>query len=396
MHHFRYLIIGGGMTADAAVRGIRTLDANGTVGVIGSEKNPPYNRPPLSKGLWKGKKFERIWRNTAELNATLLLGRSVIKVDVDAHTVTNDLDEQFGYDKLLLATGGAPRKLAFGGNIVNYLRTLEDYQNLRSLANEKNRFVVIGGGFIGSEIAAVLNELGKQVVMVFPEKGITARIFPDAVISHINEEFRQKGVVIIDGFLPYSIEQCRDEICIGIRSQTGVVETLQADGVIAGLGLIPNTELAEQAGLKVDNGIWVDEYLQAGKDIYAAGDVANYFDVTLQLRRRVEHEDQANTQGHVAGQNMAGGKMLYDHLPYFYSDIFDIGYEAVGELDSRMEVIPTWVKPYKKGILYYLRNGVIRGILLWNIWGKLEEARGLIKAAKKISSEHLSDLIRMD
>lgn len=396
MHQFRYLIIGGGMTADAAVRGIRTLDSNGTIGLISSEQNPPYNRPPLSKGLWKGKKFERIWRNTTELNATLLLGRTVVKIDVDAHTVTNDLDEQFGYEKLLMATGGTPRKLAFGGKLVNYLRTLEDYQNLRSLVNEKDRIVVIGGGFIGSEIAAVLNELGKQVVMVFPEPGITSRIFPADVVSHLNMLFRQKGIIIKDGYVPYSIEPCREEICIGIRSQNEAVETLQADGVVAGLGLIPNTGLAEQSGLKVENGIWVDEYLQAGKDIFAAGDVANYFDSALQLRRRVEHEDQANTMGHMAGQNMAGAKLVYDHLPYFYSDLFDIGYEAVGELDNRMEIVQDWVEPYKKGILYFLREGRIRGVLLWNVWGKVEEARGLIKEGKNLSPNQIMHLIIMD
>ncbi|HWQ46940.1 MAG TPA: FAD-dependent oxidoreductase [Longilinea sp.] len=396
MYHFRYLIIGGGMAADAAVRGIRTLDSSGTIGLISSEKNPPYNRPPLSKGLWKGKKFERIWRNTNELNATLQLGRTVVKLDREAHKVTNDLDEEYTYEKLLLATGGEPRKLTYGGKLVNYLRTLEDYQDLRSLANDRQRFAVIGGGFIGSEIAAVLTELGKQVTMVFPETGITARIFPADVITHVNELFRQKGVVIKHGFLPENIEPFSGGIKVGIRSQAGTVETLEADGVIAGLGLIPNTELAEQAGLKVDNGIWVDEHLQAGEDIYSAGDVANYFDISLQMRRRVEHEDQANTQGHVAGQNMAGAGLTYDHLPYFYTDIFNIGYEAIGELDGRMEVIPAWVEPYQKGILYYLCDGKIRGVLLWNVWGKIEEARKLIKAGETTSADQIPGLILVE
>ena len=154
---------------------------------------------------------------------------------------------------------------------------------------------------------------------------------------------------------------------------------IEADGVVAGLGIQPNVALAEQAGLAVEDGILVDEHLRTSQEaIYAAGDVANFPNPALGRRLRVEHEDNANTMGAAAGRNMAGAARPYTHLPFFYSDLFDLGYEAVGDLDARLETVADWKEPYREGVVYYLGDGRVRGVLLWNVWEQVDAARRLI------------------
>lgn len=155
--------------------------------------------------------------------------------------------------------------------------------------------------------------------------------------------------------------------------------SIAADTVVAGIGITPNVSLAEGAGLEVDNGIVVDQYLQTSTaDIYAAGDVANFYSPALGNRMRVEHEDNANTMGAAAGRNMAGEPTPYEHLPMFYSDLFDLGYEAVGELDARLEIVEDWKEPFTEGVVYYTKDGRVRGVLLWNTWDQVDNARALI------------------
>ena len=151
------------------------------------------------------------------------------------------------------------------------------------------------------------------------------------------------------------------------------------DGVVAGIGIQPNVELAQTAGLQVENGIIVDEFLRSSHpDIYAAGDVAAFYNPALGKRIRVEHEDNANTMGRQAGRSMAGVSEPFHHLPFFYSDLFDLGYEAVGELDSRHEIVADWKEPNKEGVIYYMQSGRVRGVLLWNVWKQVDAARKLI------------------
>ena len=178
MTHYPYLIVGGGMTADAAVRAIRAADPNGAVGLISTEPHPPYARPPLSKGLWKGDPESGIWRGTDSIDVTLRLGRRVTAIDPKAQTVTDDQGEVTRYGTLLLATGGSPRRLPIEDDQIIYFRTYDDYRRLRALANERQRFAVLGGGFIGTEIAAALRMAGREVVMLVPEAGLGARVFP--------------------------------------------------------------------------------------------------------------------------------------------------------------------------------------------------------------------------
>ena len=209
MPQYKYLIVGGGMTADAAVQGIRQVDHDGSIGLIGSESQPPYDRPPLSKGLWKGTRPESIHRKAALEHATLHLGRTAVGLDAENHRVTDDQGTVYGYERLLLATGGTPRGLAGDPAGVIYFRTLEDYTQLRRLAGQKQRFAVIGGGFIGSEIAAALAANGKQVVMLFPEQGIGGRMFPAGLANFLNDYYREKGVEVHSGAQVAGVEALR-------------------------------------------------------------------------------------------------------------------------------------------------------------------------------------------
>ncbi len=375
MEKYKYLIVGGGMTADAAVRGIRELDQGGTIGLIGNDPNPPYNRPPLTKGLWKGKPLESIWRRTNEFTVDLHLGRTARSLDTMKKVVSDDHGSEYQYEKLLLATGGTPRKLPFGAGNIIYYRTLDDYQYLRELSDHRDHFGVIGGGFIGSEIAAALAMNGKKVTILFPEQGIGARVYPKDLSDHLNEFFRQKGVEVIPGVHVNGLQKVDGSFQISTEEGAKV----QVDGVVAGIGIQPNVDLAASAGVKVTNGIVVDETLRTNQpDIFAAGDVAEFANPTLGKRLRIEHEDNANTMGTQAGRNMAGANEPYHHLSYFYSDLFELGYEAVGELDARLETFADWKDRYNKGVIYYLAEGRVRGVLLWNVWESVPKARALI------------------
>lgn len=385
--YYDYLIVGGGMTGDAAVQGIREVDPAGSIGMISAEQEPPYNRPPLSKGLWKGKPLDGIWRNTGQQGVDLHLGRRVVALDPAGKTVQDDRGQTIRYGKLLLATGGRPRRLPFGGEGVVYYRTLEDYRRLRRLADERRRFVVIGGGFIGAEVAAALAMNGREVTMLFPEGGLGAALFPADLSRFVTNYYAEQGVDVRPGEMVSDIEQNGDGLYI-VTTGSGAV--LEADAVVAGIGIQPNVELAESAGLEVDNGILVDEHLlTSAPDVYAAGDVASFYSPILGKRLRVEHEDNANTMGLAAGRNMAGLNEPYHHLPFFYSDLFDLGYEAVGELNPHLETVTHWEEPYRQGVIYYLSHGEVRGVLLWNTWGKVDVARRLIAEPGLVS---VSDL----
>jgi 3-phenylpropionate/trans-cinnamate dioxygenase ferredoxin reductase component len=200
MPDYKYLIVGGGMTGEAAIGGIREVDSIGSIGLIGADPHPPYDRPPLSKKLWKGKPLDSIWRNTAREEVTFHLGRQALRLDLTNKSVTDDQATVYTFEKLLLTTGGAPRRLPFGGDDVIYFRTLDDYERLRALTGGGRRFAIFGGGFIGSEIAAALAMNGENVVMAFPGNGIGGRLFPADLATFLNEFYRQKGVEVLTGW----------------------------------------------------------------------------------------------------------------------------------------------------------------------------------------------------
>jgi len=375
MRSFRYLVVGGGMTGDAVCNGIRDADPEGAIGLVGQEPVAPYKRPPLTKGLWKGGDESKIWRNVEQHGAELVLGRSITSVDPAAHTAVDDTGEEYEWERLILATGGVPRRLPDAPDDVVYFRTLEDYRRVRALSDGGARFLVVGGGFIGSEIAAALRSQGREVTMVFPEPGIGWRTFPPDLSRFVTDYYRRQGV--------------------DVRTETFFDSADGYDAVVAGLGIVPRTELAEAAGLEVGDGIVVDVHGRAeGQEhVFAAGDVANFPMPALGKTGRVEHEDHANTHGRVVGSNAGGADERYEHLPFFYSDLFDLGYEAVGEVDSRNSTVEVWLEPNRKGIVAYVDDERRpRGFLLWNVWDKVDPARELIRVGGPIDDETLRGL----
>ena len=390
MKHYKYLIIGGGLAGDGATKGIRELDTEDAIGVISMEPDPPYMRPNLSKDLWKGRPEEKIWRKTEE-RAQLHLGRKAVQLDPAKKSVLDNEGDEYTYDKLLLATGGAPKHLPFGNGNIIYYRNFRHYKQLRALTETGEDFVVIGGSFIGSELAAALTIVGKKVAMIFPGNTISENIFPSDLAHFLNDYYREKGVDVVTGESVASIQKEGDRITV----RTGSGRAFEADGVVAGIGIHPNLDLAKETGIKVENGILVNERLEtSAPDIYAAGDSANFFHSALEKRTRVEHEDNAVQMGKVAGRNMAGANEAYTHIPMFYSDLFELGYEAVGEMSSRMETISDWQEePFKKGVVYYMEDGRVRGVLLWNVWEKVEEARALMKEKGRFKEKDLKGRI---
>jgi 3-phenylpropionate/trans-cinnamate dioxygenase ferredoxin reductase subunit len=389
----KYVIVGGGMTADSAVKGIRSVDKDGSIAMISAELDPPYDRPPLTKALWKGKPFESIWRGTQDLDLDLHLGRTVEELDREAKSVTDDQGTEFRYEKLLLATGGSPQRLPFGDDSILYYREVSDYRRLKVLAESAHSFAIIGGGFIGAELAAALAMNGAQVGMVFPESGIGGLQFPEDLSRFLNDYYAEHGVQVLPGESVERLEGGHGHIHV----VTSGGAMLHADAVVAGIGIEPNTGLADAAGLDTDDGVLVEPSLQTSDpSIYAAGDVARFYNPALGRRIRVEHEDNANVMGEAAGRSMAGEAISYDHLPFFYSDLFELGYEAIGDLDPSLEVVSDWIEPYKKGLVYYLDEGNVRGVLLWDVWGKVDEARQLISEPGSFSAEDLKGRIQAD
>lgn len=391
MKQYEYLIIGGGLAGDGATRGIREHDPEGSIGMISMELDPPYMRPDLSKKLWKGKQVEKIWRKTEE-RAELHLRRKATKLDPNIKTVWDDQGDEYTYEKLLIATGGTPNHLPFGNGNIIYFRNFQHYKHLRELAEQGNHFVVIGGSFIGSELAAALTIVGKKATMIFPGEAISENIFPNDLAHFINDYYRQKGVELLTGDTAASVQREGDRLTV----RTGSGRTLDADGVVAGIGIHPNLDLAKEAGLKIDDGIVVNERLQTSvPDIYAAGDAANFFHSLLGKRTRVEHENNAVEMGKTAGRNMAGANEAYHHAPMFYSDLFDLGYEAVGDMSSKLETIADWQEePFKKGVIYYMNDGRVRGVLLWNVWEKVDDARALINEPGPLKKKDLKGRIK--
>jgi 3-phenylpropionate/trans-cinnamate dioxygenase ferredoxin reductase component len=396
---YGYVIVGAGLAGASAIEGIRERDAESSILMIGNEEHPPYHRPPLSKKLWFGqKKVEDIFVQAEDFflfnNVDLLLGDSVTRIDPARKTVVDDDDNEYGYNKLLLATGGTPRTLDIpGGDMegIFYYRRLDDYLELRSQASEGKTAVVIGGGYIGSEMAAALTVNKVDVTMVFPEPYLVQRIFPEALGRAIQEDYVRRGVRVIAGDLPRSLERRNGRYI----THTANGQKLESDIVLAGVGIRPNTELAQMAGLSVENGISVNEYLQTSNpDVYAVGDNAYFPYQALQQRTRIEHWDNALNQGKAAGLNMAGEGEQFTYMPYFFSDLFDFGYEAVGDVDSSLETFTDWQMENETGVIYYLKEGRVRGAMMCNVWDKVDAAREIIRKAAPVTREDLLGAIK--
>lgn len=390
MKKYSYLIIGGGIAANAAIDGVRKKDKKGSIGVLTDEAYNPYSRPMLSKKLWKDPSEEKLWLSHDEKNVDILTDHRVVSINPAKHQVQTQSGETFQYKTLLLANGTTNRLLPFKDQDIIYYRDYAGYLRLKELSEKKDEFAVIGAGFIGSEIAAALAMNDKKVTLIESGTGIGWRVFPEEIVTYLNEYYLSHHVHVITGASVADIQQAGERHRILFESG----KTLDVDGVVAGVGVKANSDLAHQAGLAVNDGIKVNSYLEtSAPDIFAAGDVAAFYSPALDKIVRVEHEDNAVMMGKIAGENMAGGNVEYDYIPMFYSDLFDIGYEAVGTIDSRLEMLVDWQEPFKKGVIYYCKEGFIKGVLLWNVWSKVEQARALIREQKWVDAEHIQGLI---
>jgi 3-phenylpropionate/trans-cinnamate dioxygenase ferredoxin reductase subunit len=396
---YDYVIVGGGLAGASAVEGIRELDGAGSILLVGEESHLPYDRPPLSKQLWFGKqKVEDIVLHDRAFYdkhaVTLALGTRVARLVPATKTLTTNNDETYGYGKLLLATGCKARRLTIpGGDLdgICYFRGLDDYLRTRKVAAEGKSAVVVGGGFIGSELAAALNINKLNVTLIFPGELLCDRVLPDYLGRAVQRRYVEKGVSILASDKPVSFSKNSSKFIT--RTEKG--ETIESDIVIVGVGVIPELELAKSGGLEVGNGIVVDEYLETSKpDIYAAGDNAFFPYRVLGQPMRIEHWDHALNQGKWAGRNMAGAHEAYTYQPYFFSDLFEFGYEATGEVDSRLETFADWQQENDTGVIYYLRDGKVRGVMMCNVWDKVETARKLIRQGEALTHEKLRGLIR--
>ena len=383
-HACDYLIVGTGLAGASAVAGIRERDAKRSITMIGAEKHLPYDRPPLSKKLWFGKKkvkdiFLHDRAFYEQEGVTLLTGRHVVALDLTNKTVSESGGKRYRFKKLLLTTGSAPQVLPIPGGAMGgvcYYRVLGDYQRLKRDATAGQSVVIIGGGFIGSEMAAALCINKLKVTMIYPAAYLCDRVFPTDLGVAMERLYQSRGIRILKGRKPESIKRKGSRFVV----QTSGGGQVTADLVIVGVGVRPCVELAERSGLATGDGIGVNEYLQTSHpDVYAAGDNARFPYQALGQQARIEHWDNALNQGKHAGRNMAGAHEPFTYMSYFFSDLFEFGYEAVGEVNARMETRAEWRKPFETGVVYYLRNGKIRGTLMCNVWDKVESARNLIR-----------------
>jgi NADPH-dependent 2,4-dienoyl-CoA reductase/sulfur reductase-like enzyme len=395
---YDYVIVGGGVTGASAIEGIRAHDPKGRILLVSSENHRPYHRPPLSKDLWWGKSTkdklpvhdESFYR---EQEVELSLRREIVELDPQSRRLWDDHGTIVEYEKLLIATGGVPKRLNVeGGDVegVHYFRYLEDLLLLEQRLQHLQHVLVVGAGFIGLELAAAMRHIGKDVTLLYPHEYPLRHVLPRELGMFVADYYRKQGVEAVSGESVARLESHAGEISVHTRQGNQVTTQL----LIAGIGIEPATDLGEASGLEVGNGIEVDEYARTSDPrVWAAGDVAEFPCLPLDRRMRVEHWDHAIHHGKAAGANMAGANRPYTHLPMFFSDFFDLGWEAVGEVEAALDVHAVWKEPNREGVLFYLRDDVIRGVLLWNVWEKVEWARQHIRLAKPMTSAEREALV---
>jgi len=392
-----YVIVGGGLAGASAIEGIRRHDPNGGILMLARENFAPYQRPPLSKDLWFGRATleelpvhpDGFYR---EHGVELLLRREAVELDPARHLVWDERGVEHGYDRLLLATGGRPRRLATPGAEIDglhYFRNLEDYVFLARRLDRFEHALVVGGGFVGTELAAALRHAGKEVTLLVDREYPLARVLARDLGLAVAERFRREGIETVSEDRLAALEESQGLI----RAHTASGGVISTQTVLVGIGVEPDVDLAEAAGLDVDDGIVVDEFARTtDPDIYAAGDVARYPCVPLGHSVRVEHWEHARAHGRCAGANLAGATEPYEGLPYFFSDLFDLGFEGVGDLDPGLRVETVWREPGRQdasrgdaGVVFHLRDDVTRGVLLWNVRDAVDWARDLVRSGRPMS-----------
>jgi 3-phenylpropionate/trans-cinnamate dioxygenase ferredoxin reductase subunit len=380
MEHAPYVIIGGGLAGNAAAEAIRRRDKTGRVVLICAEPHLPYDRVPLSKDYLLGKierqqvflKNPRFYeRNTIEV----LLHNPATALDVAQRHVTLANGQQLGFDKLLLATGGRPRRLSIAGaelEGIYYLRNLEDTEAMQQSLQGARRAVVIGGGFIGCELAAGFAQLGLQTTVVELTPALLSLVVDAETSAFITSYLQQQGVTILTDTAATQFMGAQGRVR-AVATNTG--QEIAADLVAVGVGIALNIELASAAGLTVDNGVVVNEYLQATSGIFAAGDIARYYSPPLGRHLRVEHYDVALQHGRLAGANMTGEQRAYMELPYFFSFMGALQINVMGDMSRREQCVRRGELRLEPGFVqFYFADGLLQAALSINRNGALLQA----------------------
>src|SRR3954452_17778726 len=382
------LLVGGGLAAGTAARELRSQGYTGDLVVIAGETHPPYERPPLSKGYVLGhepaeKALVNVESWYAEHDVDLRTGVTVEAVDPDARTLRAG-GEELPWSGLLLATGAAPRHLALAddsGVPVHYLRTMDDSTALKSHLVEGARIGIIGGGWIGLEVASAARRAGAEVVVLEALDQPLLNVLGPEVAALFAQLHREQGVDMRTGVKVEEITASSDGPAIRLAGG----DTLTVDRLVVGVGVTPVTDLASAAGIDVDNGILVDAGLQtSAPGVFAAGDVANVDHPVLGHRLRVEHWDTAIKHGTVAATNLLGGSAVADHLPYFFTNQYALGIEYVGNPgpDGFDRVVITGdtdgpVEPRAFRVWWLRGSRVVAGMHV-NDWDAIDRVRELV------------------
>lgn len=460
-----YLLVGGGTASHSAMRAIRGHDPKAKVLIITDEDRSPYMRPALSKELWYSDRDQRRnlnfrWYNGKERSifyeideffipienldnrpnggVSLVKKVRLIKLDPEKKMAHFENGQVIGYDKCLLAPGGKPKTLpeleaapAEVKERVVYFRTADDFLRLEKIAETAKTILIIGGGFLGSELTCALAHKpdndkrpnGQKIIQIYPESGNLGKVLPDYLSEWVSDKVKSEGAQLIPSAEVRSVKMNNDKT---VRVVLSNGETLDVDYIVCAVGLEPDVELAKSSNLEVDDrtgGYLVNSELEARTDVWVAGDASCFYDVKLG-RRRVEHHDHAIHSGRQAGQNMIGAGKAYTHQSMFWSDLgSDISFEAVGIIDSSLPTVAVFAQPdpegakkaessneqtiddqesdkdskdsvdqarrsiysdkYGRGVVFYLKDDVIVGVLLWNLFSRLSIARRILNEQRK-------------
>jgi 3-phenylpropionate/trans-cinnamate dioxygenase ferredoxin reductase subunit len=391
-----FVIVGGGVAAAKAAEGVRAAGGEGTAVVLTAEPELPYERPPLSKDFLRGeagrekvRTHDEAWYRDHEVE--VLLATRASTLDPATRTVTTEVGDELRYGGLLLATGAQPVRLGLPGEAlegVYYLRTVDDAERLRAAISRAESMVMLGGGFIGAEVAASATQMDTRVTLLEVADTLWTRAVGAELGGFFEAFLRDRGVHVRT--------RVRAERLEGGDGVEAVVLTdgtrLHADVVVIGVGVRPDTELAERAGLPVGDGILVDQQLAAAAGVWAAGDVANA-DHPLFGRVRIEHWAEALNQGLLAGRNLAGAGERYDRVPYFYSDQFDLSLSYLGHVRDWDGLVVRGSRDVREPrfVAWYLRQGVPRAALLVNHWDAEDPVREVIRRARPVDPDRLAD-----
>jgi 3-phenylpropionate/trans-cinnamate dioxygenase ferredoxin reductase subunit len=391
-----FIIVGASLTGAKAAEELRERGFDGRVVLLGSEAERPYERPPLTKDYLRGespreKAYVHEGGFYAEHDIELETGTTVASVDPHASRVTLDNGRELSFDRLLLATGAEPRRIPVAGadlDGIHYLRTLADCDVLRERLDAGGRVVVVGAGWIGSEFAASARERGLEVTIVDPLVLPNERIFGTEIGAFYRDLHAGHGVELALGEGVESFEG--SGAVASVRTSAG--RAIECDFAVVGIGVVPRVELAQNAGLRVDNGVVVNDRLQtSAPNVFAAGDVARAWHPFYGEQIRVEHWANALNQGPVAAQAMLGGPASYDRIPYFYSDQFGAGMEYSGHAPTWDEVVFRGDRAAGEFVAFWLRGGRVVAGMNVNVWDVNEQVQALIRSRQPVDVGALSD-----